>query len=114
MRFVPALLTILASALLSFAAHAGEQRFLTEMPTANKTTAGAIIKSAKPGWQCNKKKIGANGNAVNVKGSAGLWFTDIPESQPAADDLIADGKVAIGCKLMEFNKEKHRMTTATL
>lgn len=95
-------------------ASAGEERFLTSMPTSNKTTAGEVTKSKKPGFQCVYVKQGPKGNANVTKNSKTLWFTDVPESQDAADDLLANGKKAVRCKLMIYDKSKHRMTTAEL
>lgn len=111
-KMVFGLIGLLLSVILSVSANAAENRFFLKMPTANKTTAGAVLASKKAGFECTKVKIGAHGNAVNVPGSVSQWFSDVPQSEESADDALGNGKKVVRCLMKIYNKEKHRMSNA--
>lgn len=90
-------------------AQAGETRFLTAMPTANKVTIKEMNKSKKPGYECFKVKQNAKGNAARLKNTKSYWFSDVPADQDdKADAQLIDGKTAIKCQLKLFSKGKMR------
>lgn len=106
-------IVVLGLALFSRLANAGETRLLVKMPTADKTTAGQVTKSKKPGFECQHVVQGPSGNPIKVKGSKSAWFVKVSDTESdAADDLLASGKRAVRCNLKMWSKEKHRMANA--
>jgi hypothetical protein len=94
---------------------ASEVRMISTVPSSGKTTALALVKSKKAGFQCQKVKIGENGNPTKVKNSKSYWFEESAIKEDAgAENLLDSGKPAYRCTLKQYDKDRSRMRNADI
>lgn len=102
--------TIVLMSMIPSLLFGAEMRLLTKMPTANKISPIEFKKSKKPAYDCASVKIGPKGNWNAVPGAKSQLFTDVPQTEDAAEDQTK----AVRCKLKIYDREKHKTSNADL